>query len=121
MNSSGDRTSSLLFVYGSLKRGRANHHELGDAEFLAEARTAQSFALRVIAGYPALVAGSLSILGELYRIPNSALPALDEFEGLTYVRREIQLATDECALAYLSRVPDTGEPYPGDEWEGSRV
>jgi len=111
----------LLFVYGSLKRGRANHHELGDAEFLAEARTAARFALRVIAGYPALVPGCRSILGELYRIPNSALTALDEFEGLTYVRGEVELATGECALSYLSRVPDAGESYPGDEWQASPI
>jgi len=105
-----------LFVYGSLKRGRANHHELGAAEYVADVRTSPNFALRVIAGYPALVPGSLSIRGELFRIAVSALPTLDEFEGANYVRREIELAGGERALAYLSSSPAAGEPYLGDEW-----
>lgn len=111
-----DARDCLLFVYGSLKRGGTNHHQLRAAEYLAEARTAPGFALRLIAGYPALVAGSEAVLGELYRIPNSALPALDEFEGDAYVRREVELGSGQRALAYLSRVPEAGESYPGNEW-----
>jgi gamma-glutamylaminecyclotransferase len=110
------RTSCLLFVYGSLKRGRANHGELSAAQYLAQARTAPRFALRIIHGYPALVPGSLAITGELYQIARSALPALDEFEGSGYVRQPIELASGEQAIAYLARVPDAGVPYPGDEW-----
>jgi len=109
-------TTCLLFVYGSLKRGRANHHQLHAAEYVASARTAARFALRVIDGYPALVSGSRAIVGELYRITAGALPALDEFEGLAYVRAEIELAGNERALAYLARVPVAGEPYPADDW-----
>ncbi len=103
-------------MYGSLKRGRANHHQLHAAEYLASARTAARFALRVIDGYPALVPGSSAIVGELYRIAASALPALDQFEGPGYVRQEIELDGSQRALAYLSRVPDAGAPYAGDEW-----
>jgi gamma-glutamylcyclotransferase (GGCT)/AIG2-like uncharacterized protein YtfP len=106
----------LLFVYGSLKRGRANHHELHAAQYVSEACTVPRFALRVVAGYPALVHGSRAILGELYRIAPSALPALDAFEGDRYVRREIELASGERALAYLSSEPEAGEPYRVDEW-----
>jgi len=109
----------LLFVYGSLKRGRANHHELHAAEFVSAARTAPHFALRVIDGYPALVPGSCAIVGELYRIPASALPALDEFEGEGYMREEIELAGGERALAYLARAPDAGAAFPGDEWRAA--
>jgi gamma-glutamylcyclotransferase (GGCT)/AIG2-like uncharacterized protein YtfP len=116
-----DQASCLLFVYGSLKRGRANHHQLGAAEYLATARTAPRFGLRVIAGYPALVPGSHAIVGELYRILAGALPMLDEFEGNGYVRQEIELAGSERALAYLARVPDAGAPYPGDEWPMPRA
>jgi len=111
-----DPPSALLFVYGSLKRGRANHHELRAAEYLSLARTAPCFALRVVHGYPALVPGARAILGELYRIAASALPALDEFEGAAYVRQEIELDGGARALAYLSRMPEAGACYPGDEW-----
>jgi gamma-glutamylcyclotransferase (GGCT)/AIG2-like uncharacterized protein YtfP len=106
----------VLFVYGSLKRGRANHDQLHAAEYLALVRTAPRFGLRVVDGYPALVPGSCAIVGELYRIPVAALPALDEFEGSGYVRREIELEGGELALAYLSRLPDAGAPHVGVEW-----
>jgi gamma-glutamylcyclotransferase (GGCT)/AIG2-like uncharacterized protein YtfP len=106
-----------LFVYGSLKRGRANHHELGSAEYVCMARTAPRFALRVVAGYPALAPGSRAIEGELYLVAVSALPALDEFEGVTYVRREVELGSGARALAYLARLPDDGDPYPGEDWK----
>lgn len=115
-----EQASCLLFVYGSLKRGRANHHELKGAAYVRDARTSQHFALRVVAGYPALVPGSLSIFGELYRIAISALPSLDEFEGSSYVRAEIELVDGERALTYLSRVPGAGEPHPGTEWPTAR-
>ena len=105
----------LLFVYGSLKRGRANHGELRAAEFLTTVRTAPCFALRVVHGYPALVHGSRAIVGELYRIAASALPALDDFEGEGYVRAEIALETGERALAYLGSAPGAGAAFPADE------
>ena len=111
-----EQGSCLLFVYGSLKRGRSNHHELGAAEFVAAAHTAPCFALRVISGYPALVPGASAIFGELYRIAEGALPALDEFEGPAYVREAIELGGGERAQAYLARVPGAGVPYLADEW-----
>ena len=103
-------------MYGSLKRGRANHHQLGVAEYVKAARTAPRFALRVIAGYPALAPGSRAIKGELYRIALGALTALDDFEGSAYVREPIELDSGERALAYLSRVASAGIPLAGDEW-----
>lgn len=112
--------SSWLFVYGSLKRGRANHHELYAATYVSDARTAPCFALRVVAGYPALVPGSQAVSGELYRIAASALPALDAFEGKRYVRREVELASGERAQAYLAVVPEAGEPHPAAEWPSPR-
>ncbi len=89
---SSDRTSALLFVYGSLKRGRANHHELRAAKYVSETHTVPDFALRVVAGYPSSSPRFAGDLGELYRIASSALPALDAFEGERYVRHEVELA-----------------------------
>lgn len=104
----------LLFVYGSLKRGQANHHELEGAELVGEVRTAPAFALRSIDGYPALVPGELGIAGELYRVEGFA--RLDEFEGDGYVRRELELSGGQRAQGYLAAVPDAGNPLPGDQW-----
>jgi gamma-glutamylaminecyclotransferase len=106
----------LLFAYGSLKRGLSNHHELGPARFVAETRTAPSFALRLLSGYPLLVPGTESIRGELFDLPAPQLAALDAFEGAPYARREIELADGGRAVAYLASDPSAGEPYSASEW-----
>lgn len=116
--STAKTATQLLFVYGSLKRGQANHEQLRSAEYLSRARTAACFALRVIEGYPALVPGTRAIEGELYRIGASALHLLDEFEGPGYVRREVELDGNQRALAYLAVAPDAGATYSGDDWIG---
>jgi gamma-glutamylcyclotransferase (GGCT)/AIG2-like uncharacterized protein YtfP len=106
----------LLFVYGSLKRGQANHRELSAARFVATVRTAPTFALQDIAGYPALVPGARAIIGELYELPRQCLPGLDEFEGEGYRRETIELAGGIAALAYIAREPGLGTPLALDEW-----
>jgi gamma-glutamylcyclotransferase (GGCT)/AIG2-like uncharacterized protein YtfP len=110
----------LLFVYGSLKRGQSNHHELGSALFVGEVRTVPQFALRMLDGYPLLIAGAQSIRGELFLLPTARLPTLDAFEGEQYERREIELADRRCVLTYVARDPSTGIAYPGDEWPDSK-
>ena len=105
-----------LFVYGSLKRGQPHHRELHGARFIGPASTAQAFALREIAGYPALVPGDRAIAGELYDFTAQRLNELDEFEGDAYVRQEIRLADGETVLAYLASAPEAGLPLAGSEW-----
>jgi gamma-glutamylcyclotransferase (GGCT)/AIG2-like uncharacterized protein YtfP len=112
--------SCLLFVYGSLKRGQSNHHELGSAVFVCAVRTALQFALRVFDGFPLLVAGAQSIRGELFVLPTTQLPALDAFEGQDYRRCEIELRDRRCVITYMARDPSHGVAYPGDEWLDSR-
>ena len=109
-------SSCRLFVYGSLKRGQANHGQLHAAHFVARVRTAPRFALRTIDGYPALVLGDRSIVGELYQLPIEALPALDDFEGDGYQRTEVELEGGARAIAFLSRFPSAGAPLAADEW-----
>ena len=94
-----------LFVYGSLRRGRSNHHELAHASFLGEARTTGGYALVRIGDYPALVAGSDRVAGELYAVDAALLAELDAFEGEAYTRALIELDDGRQALAYLLRAP----------------
>ena len=111
----------VLFVYGSLKRGQANHRELSGACFLGSALTAREFALRELHGYPALVPGDRAIAGELYQLSAQRLRALDAFEGDAYVRRQIELSDGACAVAYLARSPAAGMPWPFCEWPAPRA
>lgn len=93
-----------LFVYGTLKRGRANHRvlvELG-ARFVAEARTLARRTLVDLGPYPALLdvdperdAAACPVVGEVFALDDGALGAVDEFEGAPDLYRrdvvEVQL------------------------------
>jgi gamma-glutamylaminecyclotransferase len=46
---------TLIFVYGTLKRGFSNHHHLDGQAFLGAARTAPGYALYALAEYPGMV------------------------------------------------------------------
>ncbi|XP_029941859.1 gamma-glutamylaminecyclotransferase B [Salarias fasciatus] len=94
---------TLLFVYGTLKRGQPNHHRLldpahGSAVFVAPALTVQRFPLIIATEYniPFLLnlpGDGNRIHGELYRIDASMLEFLDDFEGVParYQRHPVEL------------------------------
>lgn len=113
-------TTLLLFVYGSLKRGESNHHELTGARFVAEARTLPCFALRLCDGYPALVPGTTSISGELFELETARLASLDRFEGAAYERREIELEGGRRAIAYVARDVHSGRACAAQMWSRQR-
>lgn len=77
--------STLLFVYGSLKRGGKLHHELADARFLSQARVRGELFHIKGESWP----GAFSTLsrnhikGELYKLakPLETLKKLDRIEG----------------------------------------
>ena len=47
---------TLVFVYGTLKRGGSNHFLLAHQQFVGATRTGAGFALYDLEGYPGLVA-----------------------------------------------------------------
>lgn len=110
--------STLLFVYGSLKRGRRHHAELGGARFVGVARTAPEYRLLDLGEYPALAAGRRAIEGELYVVTEALLVELDRFEGDGYERAAVRLDGGGVALAYFATsvlVRDASE-LDGDVW-----
>lgn len=75
---------SLVFVYGTLKRGYSNHPLLSGQEFLGEARTARGFALFSLGSHPGMVevAGDKgSVTGEVWSVDEQCLGRLDALEG----------------------------------------
>ncbi|XP_010525057.1 PREDICTED: putative gamma-glutamylcyclotransferase At3g02910 [Tarenaya hassleriana] len=98
-------TTTLVFTYGTLKRGFSNHVVMqdlirsGDASFRGIYQTAEKFPL-VCGPYrvPFLlnIPGSgHRVTGELYAVSPRGLARLDELEGLSrghYVRLPIRLA-----------------------------
>jgi gamma-glutamylcyclotransferase (GGCT)/AIG2-like uncharacterized protein YtfP len=115
-----------VFVYGTLMRGGANHAvliRLG-ARYVAAARTARSRTLVDLGPYPALLpldetrdAVAPTVHGEVFALDESALPALDEFEGVPelYRREPIDLLTDEGATnaftyVFAKKMPKNAQP-----------
>ena len=117
--------SSLLFVYGTLKRGCSNHHLLATQSFVGIARTQPGFRLYDLGGYPGIASRSddrEGVVGEVWSVDAEALAELDRFEGVhegLYRRAIIALLPpfDTTSVeAYLPGVPFSDRPDVGSEW-----
>lgn len=95
--------STLVFVYGTLKRGGDNHQWIEDQEFVGEARTAPVYRMYELDGYPGMVRdeeGGLSIQGEVWSVDEAGLELLDileDTEGGEYERVALQLEGEFAA------------------------
>lgn len=90
-------SDTILFVYGTLKRGGANHGWLDGQRFLGAARVAAGATLYSLGEYPGLVtdpADREGVIGELWAVEPAALARLDQFEGVAeglYAREPARL------------------------------
>ncbi|MCF3648399.1 gamma-glutamylcyclotransferase family protein [Synoicihabitans lomoniglobus] len=76
---------TLVFVYGTLKRGASNHTVMAGQQFVGEARTPPGHRLFVVADYPGLVrdpTDTRGVQGEVWSVDADALRTLDRFEGV---------------------------------------
>ncbi|XAR54806.1 Gamma-glutamylcyclotransferase [Bertholletia excelsa] len=101
---------NLIFTYGTLKRGFANHGLLqslfstNDAAFLGTYRTAEELPLvcgphgvPFLLNFPGSGLGRHRVRGELYAVSDHGLTRLDELEGISvghYERLPIRLLPD---------------------------
>ncbi len=116
---------TAVFVYGTLKRGGANHHFLAGQRFIGEARTAPGFQMYELEGYPGMIAqpdSSQSVTGEIWEVDSACLAALDELEGLAeglYRREAVPLAPPHSLRqveAYLYAKTVAGRRVLGPTW-----
>ncbi len=103
----------LVFVYGTLLRGRSHHALLSEARFLGKARTKKLYALYVD-DFPKVIQGEpiSPILGELYLVDGPTLALLDDLEDHPFeYRREqvpVLMADGAETLAWLYFHPQPG-------------
>lgn len=119
-------SATLLFVYGTLKRGDVRAPLLDGQVFVCEAKTAACYRLFNVGTYPALTEASplglsgRSIHGELWQVDHACLERLDEEEGVDeglYERRLIELDGNHPqaeSYFYLHTVKGMGDC--GERW-----
>ena len=79
-------SSTLVFVYGTLKRGLSNHRWLRGQTFLGEARTVAGYRMFDLGGYPGMVLAEGedggAIEGDVWAVDAEGLRGLDKLEGV---------------------------------------
>jgi gamma-glutamylcyclotransferase (GGCT)/AIG2-like uncharacterized protein YtfP len=90
------KKKTVVFVYGTLKRGFRANRLIADSEFLGPAKTAPNFRLFNVGSFPGLVRAEdgVSVEGELYEVSPETLEYLDQYEGVDsgfYSREEISI------------------------------
>lgn len=116
---------TLIFTYGTLKRGFPNHNLLvdflstGDADFLGVYTTADKlplvcgpFKVPFLLNFPG---SGNQVVGELYAVSDQALVRIDELEGVStghYQRMPVRLNGGALAQAYYAHTN-----YAMDLWK----
>jgi gamma-glutamylaminecyclotransferase len=118
---------TLVFVYGTLKRGFGNHGLLSGQVFEGEAETGPGFELYALDGYPGMVAAPGAagrVTGEVWSVDAACLAQLDELEGTAeglYRRAAVPLGPPFAGAqveAYLYLKGVEGRPRLGSSWPG---
>lgn len=117
--------NTLVFVYGTLKRGCTNHCFLHDQKFVGHARTVPGYTLYDLGGFPGITpeaADANGVSGEVWSVGPDALLRLDAFEGVNeglYRREPIPLQApfaNRKVEAYVPTATLTGRRLVGAEW-----
>jgi gamma-glutamylaminecyclotransferase len=114
--------TTILFVYGTLKRGLRNHRLIADQQFLGEVATEPRYRVFDLGPYPGLVrdeANGLAVNGELWAVGDCCLAELDDFEeeSHTFRRERVAIAGHEGEVfAYFWNCPVPEGAASGSEW-----
>ncbi len=111
---------TILFGYGTLKRGGRNYFRLADQEFVGEVTTAPRYRVIDLGAHPGLIreANGLAIHGELFAVDAKCLAALDAFEEVPgpFVRELIEVEGYGEVWAYYMNTPVPDGANTGDRW-----
>lgn len=116
---------TLLFVYGTLKRGHCRDYALRTQQFITEAQTLPEFRMFNLGTYPGIIRAAesgVSIRGEIWSVSQECLKQIDDIEGTDeglYERIEIDLLDSDLAVeTYLCLTSVDGCPDCGTTWMG---
>lgn len=114
-------SKTILFVYGTLKRGGRNFRLLADQEFVGEVATAPRYRVFDLGPHPGLVrddTNGLAVKGELFAVSVCCLAELDDFEDVpeAFVRELIAVPGYDNVWAYYLNTPVPAGAGGGDRW-----
>ena len=112
--------ATLVFVYGTLKRGMANQRQLAGARFEGTGMVA-GLQLYDLGPFPMAVASDAAgacVLGEIYAVGQELLAALDRFEGVPrlYERQRHRLIDGRAVWVYVGRPRQVRHVRPISCW-----
>ena len=112
--------TTRVFVYGTLKRGKENHHWLAGQRFEKEARTKPLYRMFDMGGYPALIRdeSGVAVEGEIWQVDEAGLTRLDvleDIDGGEYERVLIELEEGRVE-GYLYLRDVSGRSDAGASW-----
>ncbi|HLJ96881.1 MAG TPA: gamma-glutamylcyclotransferase family protein [Gemmataceae bacterium] len=113
---------TLIFVYGTLKRGQRNNGFLAGQEFRSVAQTLPRYRLVDNGAHPCLVEDpghGVAVQGELWCVDEETLARLDKFEEVPrlFDRRAIDLTgISTVVFAYFYQGDTAGMKNCGDCW-----
>lgn len=99
------KLTSLVFVYGTLRRDEVNHHLLESARYRGKHITEPCYKMVDLGAYPGVVKrGRTRIQGEVYEVSQEEMATLDRLEGYpTDYTRELIPTPWGRAWIYLYR------------------
>lgn len=112
------KSADCVFVYGSLRRGGANHRLLEKARFLGVHTTPPDYCMLDLGPYPGVIQpGETAIAGEVYGISSRVLADLDALEDYprSYTRVKIPTPWGE-AWIYIYRFRQSLPVVKGGDW-----
>jgi len=113
-----------IFVYGTLMRGERAHYLLSDARYLGKFFL-YDYAIYNLGSFPGIInSRGDRVLGEVYEITESMLPAMDyyEGEGSLYLRKNVNVCNDTesvSAFAYIYNRRIEGEKKMNESWKNN--
>jgi gamma-glutamylcyclotransferase (GGCT)/AIG2-like uncharacterized protein YtfP len=92
----------LIFVYGTLKHDFHNHRIIADQKFIGHGETlGEHWQMYSLGGFPGVVHGDKTIVGELYEVDEQAFQRCDRLEGHPhFYRREIVEVLDSDGVVH---------------------
>ncbi len=112
-----DEVVSKLAVYGTLRRGCANHRYIADGKYVGTGEL-QGWNMYSNGSYPYVVKSGGSIKVEIFEIAEETLSSIDDLEGypMHYDRTQVETQYGKCWLYFVRKIPSRCFKIESGDW-----